>query len=317
MPEALFTFDEAIRSTGVEALFSRPSSFIWPNHFKSDPQGVLTIPWPSNKSWTTRDSKTEFSKIMHGVSSKIELPWLYAGGAASLELINRLKGANGNFFQSRIPDVYSAVAFSLGTKSYAIIERPLVINGSSKHSNGASSLLGQQHSANTPASKFSAESNIPFHKTLVFGNSYQVIVYESYLQAAHLYSRSEFVLRDQLETALINAPTPLRAEIINDCAKMLADNELQPFSNNYIAYRRALNKASNLIQVIFERKIIKLYPKKMRVTNIYEASLAADSLYLWLDSCFKQSKISKVIFVLTLYTLDIIRAYKRKKVIDS
>ncbi|OZA21860.1 MAG: hypothetical protein B7X93_13535 [Hydrogenophilales bacterium 17-61-9] len=76
----------------------------------------------------------------------------------------------------------------------------MAVGGASAHSNGASAFKGkrdaQEMGTDSPMMKFLSEANIPFHADLpstadgAHLRSNQVIVYESYLQSAHLSSHT-------------------------------------------------------------------------------------------------------------------------------
>src|SRR6185436_6485266 len=93
-----------------------------------------------------------------------ELPWLYTGGFVDKRAIDKARSADGQFFCSMIPDVYSAIALASTLDRYVAMREPVSVAGVSSHSNGASSLgIGKLLG---PAEKFFSESNIPFHATL-------------------------------------------------------------------------------------------------------------------------------------------------------
>ena len=114
---------------------SNYSSFIWPNNgFASSAH--LRVPLRDGA--LVRKSRAQLKKILYGYSPYQQAPWLYHGGFARIDTINRARNKEGRFFCSMTPDLYSAVALSCLTTEYLYILRPIAINGASMHSTGSS-----------------------------------------------------------------------------------------------------------------------------------------------------------------------------------
>ena len=282
-PGAIELLNDLIQEYKVEAVSADYGTFIWPDHFKNYQNGALAIPLMN--SVVVKNSRFEVEKVFAGKLPYQKLPWLYHGGAASIDLINRLRDKNGRFFCSQIPDIYSAVALSLATEKFLAIGIPLVIAGSSQHSNGASASGAISVKGGNPFAQFNAENNIPIHASLahaslVYRMSLQVIIYECYLQSWHIHEgQLGILLEDQLRVAIRLVPASHRDQIRKEC-QMVAAKSGRPFDDRY-------SKSSRFLDAIFRlpvtlRKIfmsLQIEPKKMGLKNIYDAANASSYLY--------------------------------------
>ena len=277
-PGAIKLLNHLVQEHQVEAVTSDHGVFIWPDHFINGENGVLSL--PLTNSVVVKNSKLEIEKVFAGKMKYQKLPYLYHGGAASLELINRLRDKTGRFFCSQIPDLYSAVALSVATEKFLSIGIPLVIAGSSKHSTGASNYSDSPESGLNPVAQFKAENNIPFHESLVFGKSLQVMLYESYLQSRHIH-RGELAisLESQLRSAIRAAPAVHGEEILAQCRTIAIRNGIL-FNYKYGKAERLLKPLSRLMvafRVAFFR--LQLDAKEFGLKNIYDATIVSACLY--------------------------------------
>lgn len=191
LPGALNRVNEIIKETGASAVRSNGCSYRWPG-FNGSNYGSLSL--SLRRGYETRCSGSMLQQVLNGERPYNELPMLYNGGFVSSDLIRQAKSVTGKFFQSMIPDVYSAVVLSLLTESYVYSHEPLAINGASLHSGGTASFEKvKQKRSYDPAEKFWSETNIPFHDDLPLMRtgrpvrSISIIVYESFLQARQFH----------------------------------------------------------------------------------------------------------------------------------
>lgn len=291
-PWALPTLDKSIRKYKVEALWSASASFLWPGHFEKWPKGGISI--PLTDSVVLKQSKVELRRVFSGKGLSSGLPWLYAGGAASIELINRTRDENGHFFRSQNPDYYSAVALACATDKYLSIEIPIAVNGASKHSSGATYVNSIQNNDGGPVLTLKQESNIPFHDSLIAGESFQLLWYESYLQAQHIHKNFlGITLRDQLELALrVRTPGQIKA-VWNQCNAIAAKHGL-PISDKGIGLQYRLRRWSSLLRGVFF--CISIEPKQLNIVNIYDAVMASGHVYLFLRSFLFAGKLALLLF---------------------
>jgi hypothetical protein len=120
------------------------------------------------------------------------------------------------------PDVYSAMVFSLLTKSYIYSHEPLAINGASLHSGGTAGFEHvKQKRSYDPVEKFWSEQNIPFHEDLPLlkngrgVRSIQITIYEAFLQAERFHAAKSVKtnLAQQLKLAILKSG-PYHLEIL-------------------------------------------------------------------------------------------------------
>lgn len=274
-PWALQTLNDLISEYRVEAVWSACGEFIWPGHHDACPRGDLVV--PLTNSVRLSRSQAALERIFSG--KPCELPWLYAGGAASIEVINRSRDANGRFFCSCNPDWYSAVALASATDRFLAVSIPIAISGASKHSNGTSNLNAAPGEA---AKLFMSEGNIPFHETLVQGKSPQVAWYESYLQSWHIHQgRLGVSLRDQLEIALGTAAPGQLKDIAAQC-RAIADKNGLPAIKKRSGGRHPFQAFVTRGKRIFSK--ISIDPKQLGIVNVYDATLASAYIYKFLGN---------------------------------
>src|SRR5262245_23718390 len=184
LPNALALANSVIRETGCKALASRYHTYTWPNFDGASQPNSLYI--RTGRGYRIRNTRVELRQLLKGSLDYFELPGVYRG-FAEYATLDRLRDDCGNFFRSRTPDLYAAVALSLALEHYAYLSEPLNVAGASAHSIGHSQL---KLSANSSASaKYYAEEEIPFHPSLGDGvvSSMQLLIYEAFLQASHLH----------------------------------------------------------------------------------------------------------------------------------
>ena len=187
LPGCLAAIDAIARAHDVELIRTQPGNFIWPS-LSGGPGGHLTLPLGGQSG--VRTCAPLLAAVLAGTEPYTALPTLYTGGFARRAAIDRCRDAQGRFFRSRIPDIYSAVVLS-GTCSNLHVEaRPWTINGASLASTGTAcftrSADPEQRKA---AAVFAAEDNIPLHASVPenadgsLPRSLPALVFESYQQA--------------------------------------------------------------------------------------------------------------------------------------
>jgi glycosyltransferase involved in cell wall biosynthesis len=294
VPGGLRVLDTAIQATRCEAVTTASCTYWWPHHFPSMADGELTIPLPTVKPFMVMSSAAMLEKVMQGQAAYRDLPWLYNGGAASIDLINRLRAPDGQYFRSLNPDIYSAITLSLGTENYTAVNVPIAINGASKHSGGTSHMLGQKQDKESPTSKFLAEANIPFHQKLVFGKSIQIMAYECYLQAGHLYAVPAFDMHSQLKAALTAAPKSHLQEIDIECMTIALRNGIAMPNKASIAGSRIIFKSRAFVQRLRQRRSITLPAAQLGAMDVWLASKAISHIYEMFDYFSRRSRLSRL-----------------------
>lgn len=306
-PGAIGILNELIQEFNVEAVSSEYGFFKWPGHFENYSQGTLEIPLSS--SVKIKDSRVAFDRVLSGTLDYTRLPWLYHGGGASIELINRLRDKNGRFFCSQIPDLYSAIAFSLATDRYLSVGIPIAINGASKYSTGSSQFYATSELEMKPAKKFDEEANIPFHELLIFGRSIHIFIYESYLQAQHIHNGDpNLLLEDRLQLAAKSAPVDKAEEILQLCKAIAVKNGFV-FIPRYSRWLFKIRMLPSVLNLRLQRLVID--PTKLNIDNIYDATLASSYIIKFLKSDSLRSKIFVIVNSFNALFLIIASVYEK------
>lgn len=311
LPNALKTLNEVIQKTGCQAVSAMNCVYTWPGHFSSSPKGELSIPLRKKELFEVRDTAEWLRKAMNGDVDYRELPWLYNGGAADIDVINKLRTPSGVFFNSINPDIFSAVALSVGLSHYAYINAPVGVNGASKHSGGTSLMTNGGLSKASPSSKFLAEENIPFHPSLIFGRSIHMMVYECYLQAKYLYPISQFDLKSQLKTSISLSPKTFRSEITNDCLKIATINNVEMPSGVSIIIRRMQYGARVLLRKIFVQRLLTIPATDLDLADVHSASVAAKQIDALFASVAGASTASRQVLGVFIFFVSFIRYISR------
>ncbi len=274
LPWALCTLNKLIQKHNVEAVSSVFGSFRWPGHFSKSLPGRLLI--PVSEYVAVKDSRSELERALSGDISYVTLPWLYHGGAASIDLINRARDKGDRFFCSQIPDLYSAVALCCVSEKYLSIGTPIAINGASVHSTGTAQMYSNSDQDHPAKIEFQSENNIPFYETLIIGKSLQIMLYECYLQSWHLHNGSLGIsLKNQLFVAMDAAPFAQRLTIKDECQR-IADKNGISFSCGDVR----INRIQKLLyRAEREWWNIEVDAEKLNIMNVYDASVASAYLY--------------------------------------
>lgn len=274
-PGALQRLNQLIHQHRVEAVNSSFSLFVWPGHLPEIPDGKLIVPLIAAD--TVKSTKTELTRALLGRLPYTKLPWLYNGGAASLELINSARAADGRFFCSQTPDLYSAVALCLKTDRFLSIGYPIAVGGTSRHSTGAANSIATNDEGRRAIAMYMQEDNIPFHPDLIMGKSLEILLYECYLQARHLRSGPPaLTLQRQLQVALDRAPAIHRESIAEDCRRMAQRHGLRVPRRRYSPLpwlRRLMPRLQ-----VFVRRVV-LNPRDLRAVNVGDAAIASQHVY--------------------------------------
>jgi hypothetical protein len=282
LPNALALADSVIRETGCKALASKHHYYTWPNFDGNSLPNSLCI--RTGRGYRIRSAKSALRHLLKGRLHFLDLPGVYRA-FAEYETVNRLRDHSGYFFCSRTPDVYAGVALLLALDEYVYSNVPLWVAGASAHSIGHSQM---KWSANSSASaKYYAEEEIPFHQTLGDGvvSSVQLIVYDAFLQASHLYHTSNCTsMMEQLAVSIAEASDAagdVRTNVTDYCQK-IAERQKINFqsvkkSARRIAFRRRVRERYNKMTSRF----VEFYVDggSLGLRNILDATVAANSLY--------------------------------------
>jgi glycosyltransferase involved in cell wall biosynthesis len=203
LPGALAYANGVIQESGCQLMMSRLCQYYWPGLRTPDAPPVLSV--PLTDGYEVRASEPWIRDVMEGRAYHGELPMLYCGGFASVELIARARDEKGRFYRSLFPDVYSGIVLGWLAGRYAALDRAISVAGASPHSTGFSQFADTGRES---IARFYAEENIPVHPLLDEGRvaSLPLAYYECYLQGVPVHG--DFLrlnLRDQVVLAIQDA----------------------------------------------------------------------------------------------------------------
>ena len=141
LPDGISRAVEMMRQSGAEALASPTCLYQWPVEGNPRRAPFLTIPYGSGWEW--RSSRDALRRMLSRDMGFNDAPTTYTGGMVSAALYSRIKKVKGTFYQSQIPDCYSAFAFCSATERYVLSRESLMIAGVSAYSSGRAALLVQ------------------------------------------------------------------------------------------------------------------------------------------------------------------------------
>lgn len=156
----------------IGAAFPRNSSYSWPNvksRLYGDKLSGKYIPTSNTSKIKILSGPEELKKVLHlGGTDILELPRVYHGIVRN-DILKEIYNISNSYFPGPSPDMANAVAVSLFTNRYIVIDTPYVISGHSKQSTGGQGAEGKhfgeirniKHLPSDTADKWSAE--VPFY----------------------------------------------------------------------------------------------------------------------------------------------------------
>lgn len=141
VPGALGIVSDVMDHEKCDLLSGRAFGYTWPGVYEEAAYGRLD--WRKgalfpgmHSNIDVMDSREALREVLQGKGTYLDLAPIYAGGFASLDLINRARNHKGRFFLSQNPDVYSAVALAKVAGRFVRSNQYLYVSGCSKHSTG-------------------------------------------------------------------------------------------------------------------------------------------------------------------------------------
>jgi len=288
VPGALEQVAALIRATKVKALNSTFVMFTWPNA-SNENMGRLLV--PMRRGFEIRDSLKCLRRAVSGRAWYSDLPMLYAGGVTHMSLVDAGRRKQGHFYRSCQPDVFSSIVLSASTDRFAFSHEPFVIAGHSRHSNGASNTALSKGDTSSdvlgPALMFNSESNIPWHADIptlpgeTLPLSIDLLVYESYLQAAQVHETLPALDREQQLALFL-------ARRISDEARMAAWAPLfaERHGIDLVAVKARAGRLRPRVQwwrlveqMHAMRDLYRLEPKfGVRMRDVYDAGVVAAAM---------------------------------------
>ncbi len=177
LPDAIRDINDVIVETGTKVLRWDVACYFWPTLLN---KGRNTMYIPLGSGSIIQNSGTIIQDILSFKVPYQSLPVMYIYSAVEYEVIRRIKESSGRFYHSMTPDVYSGFAIAGATNSFVHSKTPYAIGGTSHHSNGQ---CASGFSLTGPMLKYLSEDNLPFHSSLAFCVSIDLMVIECFLQA--------------------------------------------------------------------------------------------------------------------------------------
>jgi hypothetical protein len=241
---------------------------------------------PLGSGLELRQSSLWLAKVLSGDTQYPQLPMLYNGGFVSMSVLKEIKAKSGAFYNSCSPDIYSAVAISSVVDRYAYSREPLAISGSSSHSTGKSYFDKDDSSEDSPADKFAAEENLPFHEDIPLSKngrlarSLHLVVYESYLQSKCLRPMTDTNMHaEQLKVIL--ATSGIHSSEVSEWGAGFAklhDLDFELIRRKARGRRAVLKVAAitRMASLVMSTYFVRAPDDSM--TNVFDASIAAAAI---------------------------------------
>lgn len=280
MPDSIEQVLEVVRETQTEAFICRKPLYYWPNHLVEEYRNILVV-YPDDTL-----EKIDPREILNNVrrfETLEKAPLLY-DGFVRRQVLEKIKSMSGRFFNSQIPDVYSAVALLGVIPDYYYTRKPFLIQGISGHSTGASYLT--QGGDSKSAVRFYSEENIPFHPKMMSAPVIPILLAEGLLQAGDNVETPvdySFDPRILVEKAMENAVTmtPQKYELVVAAVRFIGEtHDIREHVEKVVAEKRNSPGERMPFQMgyNFLKKTLALKLEENRVGNIYEASLECERI---------------------------------------
>jgi glycosyltransferase involved in cell wall biosynthesis len=277
LPGALTRLDRIITASdpGLDLVRARPGHFLWPQLLGRE-GGHLSLPLGGRPRLVS--CKAALAACLKGRLHYLELPTLYTGGFVHRRAIERVRAPSGQFFLSRIPDVYSSAILSGSCASYLLLPQPLALNGASAASTGTAQFtLSRDPARNRAAELFLQEDNIPLHPMIPLNEdgsiprSLQALVFESYLQAQTVHPLLGPLEANAMMRAIAHTGGDHEAEILHWLARFAALNKCGPVPRPGLA--GAWHKARAFWKLAYMNRLI-FYPEhEPPIRTIAEAAV--------------------------------------------
>jgi glycosyltransferase involved in cell wall biosynthesis len=281
MPNALYMADKLIKKHDLEAIIGRKDYFKWHNVSEENEKGIIR--YEVNKKSQIIDSSKMLKVVLNETFDYSKLPSLYCIGFISINPIKRVKEkSNGLFFNSSIPDVYSAIILADEIPKYLFSNFSFFLSGISSQSNGFA--FSDPKSNKSLADQFIKENNIPFHSSLVMSNSLPILLADSvfYAKENGFLKSINYNIEDLLKIAFKNAQwlkyETVYNQIIKDIFKIIEINnvknkEIDLLIKNTHFKSGYLNEIKRFIFQNRKNQLLNFVFLKKDNSNVYEASI--------------------------------------------
>ena len=226
----------------------------------------------------TINSSSEILDIVKKDLFKIRmLPGFY-WGFVNISLYKKIKKRDGIFFNSFIPDYYSASILAGSIDRFIYSDAAFSICGNSLNSEGGSFLDPEKY-GNKRGKEFITENDRPIHPKLILGKDGILALTDAYMHASDRSSKlPKLEIKEFLTQALISNAAHGTIQKYNETISLLRQvaikNNLEDFFNSEIVKhpfvkRDQIKKGS----YSFGLNAIRFLPSDYKITNVYDASL--------------------------------------------
>jgi glycosyltransferase involved in cell wall biosynthesis len=196
-PSAVANALELFARNDIQAVSAARAHYYWPDIVSGRRDLALL---PRRAGHTVLEARPMLKHVLRD-ADYYRLPCVYHGFVRR-DILERIRRRQGRLFLSSQVDMFSAIALSMEGVRYAFSEAPLVINGASKRSNGASHFGG---GTETERNLWKKEDDLGFLPG--FANSITVasLIIESvlrYCEANASYSLFDVLDADDVRAAL-------------------------------------------------------------------------------------------------------------------
>jgi glycosyltransferase involved in cell wall biosynthesis len=174
--DAIRSANEIVESEGTLAITSSRAQYDWEGMQNNRDNQLI---FPLKTGIERRSSSKYLDRVLNGNLAYQEIPIAYHGFIAASEL-EKLRRAQGRLFLSNQLDMFSALALAHLIPEYVHSWSPLVINGTSNRSNGASH-FGQTKNT-TEKIYWDKENDLQPLPPFEFIPSIKVLLAEAYMQ---------------------------------------------------------------------------------------------------------------------------------------
>lgn len=269
MPNAIGQVIEFFRTYDVGAVSATRAHYYWPDLLAARRNSALV---PRSSGISLLQSRAELRGLLrHG--DYYRLPCVYHGFVRR-DLIEKIKRRQGRLFLSSQVDMYSAIALSMEDVPYVFSRAPLVINGGSKRSNGASHFGGGEEKEKTLWKK---EDDLGFLEGFENCKSVGGLIVESAVR----YARANGVALD----SVLDLDDVRRALVTERLLRKQADGQWDGedalwstagLERTNTGENRGPNRMRRLVSRFLESRPVDL--DGPRIENVYEATLYLDRL---------------------------------------
>ena len=213
LPDTVTRAAQLFENREIDAVSASRAHYYWPDLVSPRRNTALL---PRHSGVTILNSRTVLASLLDD-ADYYRLPCLYHGFVRR-SLVNRVKERQGRFFLSSQVDMFSSIALSMEGIQYAFSRSPLVINGGSARSNGASHFGG---GTQTEKSLWKKEDDVGFLPGFENAGTIGALIVESGLR----YSRANppATLFDMFERAAVE-----RALVAEDAKRAATGDQRTP-----------------------------------------------------------------------------------------